>query len=255
MSLPIDQRLAKIREIQQRQIQSQFWDLAWQLEKTDLATIYAWMEEFVARHHDEIVTGIDPDAAMRALSASDAKSRRGRLMWAAFAPRGPQTNFTFPASTHADFETLAARLSPTIQYQLTLQKSDEDRRKLLLTCARFALYSRFAPPPPKDDELSKFYAELEPAERERVEKLEPQQMKRELMRLYHAKRFREGGWRLPGAAEDSKGSFGRPSRGEGPRSRRDGNGRPPRNDNRDRANEPAAQEKGGPAEAKPPEKS
>lgn len=253
MGLPIDERLARIREIQQQQIQSQFWDLAWQLEKDDLRTIDAWMEDFVARRQEEILTKIDPGAATWVLSEPDGRSRRGRLVWSVFAPWGGQRPIEFSESMYEDFRLLAERLSPTLQHQLTLQRTDEDRRKLILTCARFALYSRFAPPTPKDEELSRFYAtKLPPEERERIEKLEPQQMKRELTKLYH-RRLRDGGWRPPGsvAPANFKGSFG-PSRRDGGRSR--GGGRTKRENDADPAEQPAAK-RGDPAEAEPPKKS
>lgn len=253
MGLPIDERLARIRELQQQQIQAQFWDLAWQLEKDDLRTIDAWMEDFVARRQEEILTKIDPRTATWVLSEPDTRSRRGRLIWSVFGQWRGQSPFEFSESMYEDFRLLAERLSPTLQHQLTLQRTDEDRRKLILTCARFALYSRFAPPTPKDEELSRFYAtKLPPEERERIEKLEPQQMKRELTRLYH-RRLRDGGWRPPGSGGPGsfKGSFG-PSRRDDSRSREEG--RMKRENDADPAEQPAAKQ-GGPAEAEPSKKS
>jgi hypothetical protein len=191
MELPIDKRLAKIKELQQSQIESHFLDLSFQLEKEDIHTIYAWMEDFVTRRQDEILAKMDPRFSAMIVSTPNPFSRRYLLVRTVFGRR-PQPDSLLPMPTEQDFSALATQLSPTLQYELVMQKTDENRRNLVMTCARYAVYARFAPPPPTDDELRRFYAtnKLEPEDRERVEKLEPRQMRRELIKLYNRDRLR-----------------------------------------------------------------
>jgi hypothetical protein len=191
MELPIDKRLAKIKDLQRSQIESHFLDISYQLEKEDIHTIYAWMEDFVSGHQDQILTKTDPRFAGMIVATPNPSYRRYLLVRTLFGrPLPPDSPLPLP--TEQDFAALAVRVSPTLQYELIMQKTDENRRSLVMTCARYAVYARFAPPPPTDEELSKFYATLKAEDRERVEKYEPRQMRRELIRLYNRNRLREG---------------------------------------------------------------
>ena len=194
MGLPIEQRLGKIKELQRVQIQSHFYELSLQLEKEDIETIYAWMEDFVTRRQDEILAKIDPRFAAQIIATPSPQYRRYLLVRTVFAFRRSANSQPPVSPTDADLTALAAQLSPTLKFELVTQKTDENRRSLVMTCARYAVYARYAPPPPSDEELSRFYSSklLSPEDRERVEKLEPRQMKRELIQLYNRNRFRGG---------------------------------------------------------------
>jgi len=227
MELPIDKRLAKIRELQQKQIESHFLDLSFQLEKEDIHTIYSCMEDFVTRRQDEILAKMDPRASALIVSNPNPQTRRHLLMRAVFAYRRSQNESPPVVPSEADFATLATQLSPTLQYELTTQKTDENRRSLVMACARYSFYARYAPPPPSDEELSKFYATLKAEDRQRVEKLEPRQMRRELIQLYNRDRFRGGAWRPTGTgAEPGRGI--KPPPGGGPPLPPPGGRAPPR---------------------------
>lgn len=238
VGLSMDKRLAKIREIQRAQVQSHFRQLAGQLDKEDLDTIYSWMEDLVWQHQDAILSKVDPNWAVQIMSTIDPHARRGMLLGTVFGQRSSQASALLPASTE-EFGELAARLPASLQDQLRTQATDQDRRELILTCARVAWWTRHSPPPPSDEELRKFFATLDPADVEKVERLDPQQMKRELTRLYQAKRFREGRWRPPGGRD----GFGPPP-GASPPERRSRDRRPP-----------SARETGGQTQVQPPEKS
>jgi anti-sigma factor RsiW len=215
MELPIDKRLAKIKDLQRSQIESHFLDISYQLEKEDIHTIYAWMEDFVSGHQDQILTKTDPRFAGMIVATPNPSYRRYLLVRTLFGrPLPPDSPLPLP--TEQDFAALAVRVSPTLQYELIMQKTDENRRSLVMTCARYAVYARFAPPPPTDEELSKFYATLKAEDRERVEKLEPRQMRRELIQLYNRNRLRAGpGGRRPSGPPGEPGS-GISSPPEGP---------------------------------------
>jgi hypothetical protein len=162
--------------------------------------IYSWMEDLVWQHQDAILSKVDPNWALQIMSTIDPHARRGMLLWTVFGQRSTQASDLLPPSTE-EFAALAARLPASLQDQLRTQATDQDRRELILTCARVAWWTRHSPPPPSDEELRKFFATLDPADVEKVERLDPQQMKRELTRLYQAKRFREGRGRVPGGNE------------------------------------------------------
>jgi hypothetical protein len=221
VGLQIDKRLAKIKEIQQDQVQSHFWQLAGRLDKGDLDTIYSWMEGLVWRHQDAILSKVDPNWAIRVASTIDPRTRRGMLLGTVFGQRGMQASNLLTTASAEDFAQLANSLPTSFQVELSAQKSDEDRRDLIITCARYAWWFRHSPPPPSDEELRKFFATLDPAEVERVEKLDPQQMKRELIKLYQFRRPRDGRSR----GSEGFGGFG-PPRGEGSGTRRGADKRP-----------------------------
>jgi hypothetical protein len=210
VGLSIDKRLAKIREIQQIQVQAHFWQLAGRLEKEDLELIYSWMEDLVWRHQDAILAKVDPNWAVRVYSTIDPRARRGMLVWRVFGQRGTPASDLLPPAAAEDFALLATRLPSSLQVQLAAQTTDEERRDLIVTCARVAWWSRNSPPPPSDEELRKFFATLDPAVVERVEKLDQQQMKRELIRLYQFRRLPDG----RGRGSENSGGFGAP-RGDG----------------------------------------
>ena len=190
MGLPLDKRLDKIRAIRQEQIQDHFAELAWQLDKADLDTIHAWMVEFVSRHDDEILERMDPNWAVRAISTKNPKEREAILVGAVFGfPRNRGSRLPLP--TADDFRALEPQLSESFRAELATH-TNENRRDLVMACARYAHFSRFAPPPPTDDQLREFYSNLDAEKRERLDKLDRQQMKRELTREYLRQPFRRG---------------------------------------------------------------
>lgn len=227
-SLPADKRIAKIKEIQQNQLQFHFFEVAARLEMEDLNTLNAWMEDFVSRRESEILSKIDSNLAVRVVSTLDPAARRKLLLNGVFWSRRKPGATDFPMPSDEDFKRLAAQLSPTLQSHLALQKTDDNRRALIMTCAGYAHFSRSRPRPPSDEELGKFYATLPVEERERLDRLDRRQMKWELTGHYWRSRFpgRPGGWRPPGPSGERGAAFGPPGvtaplRGDGP-------GQPPR---------------------------
>lgn len=213
MKLPIDKRLEQIKAIRQEQIQQHFAELAWQLEKEDLDTINGWMADFVARHESDILANMHSQWAERAISASDPKEREAILITAVFGfPRS--RNSRLPLPTQADFAALELQLSQKLRAELAMH-TDENRRDLVMACARFAHFSRFAPPPPSDDQLRRFYATLDASKRERLDKLDRQQMKRELTREYFRQPIRRGQGGPRGGPSEG-GPLPPPGRGPGP---------------------------------------
>jgi hypothetical protein len=238
MSLPIDQRIEKIAEIRRDQIQKHFDQLAWQLEREHLDVINAWMEDFVQRHEAEILTRVHPGFAVAIVSATDPKRRRDMLVGAVFGIRRPPG---MPEPTDEDLAALAAQLPPTLQDELASQPTGELRRGLLTTCVRFAHFMRHAPPPPTDEELSKFYASQSAETRQRLDRMGRQEMKRELIRLYF--------WRGP----DGRGRRGDGSsrRGESSERRSEGTGSPKDRQPGDDAQAKPSSDTSAPAESKP----
>ncbi|HUE71607.1 MAG TPA: hypothetical protein VMP01_12045 [Pirellulaceae bacterium] len=247
VGLSIDERLAKIREIQQDQVKAHFWQLAWQLERDDLEMIYAWMEDLVWRHQLAILARLDSNSTARFYRTIDPGAQRGLLLLYVFGQRGTQASELLPAAAAEDFAQLAARLPASLQLQLSAQKTDEERRDLIITCARVAFWSRHAPPLPSDEELRRYFATLDAADVERLEKMDPQQMKRELTRMYQFRRPRGGRGR------GSEG-FGDPGRGFGS-PQGDVKGAPPRASGGSKSKPGGETTDSGRDESRPPEES
>src|SRR5262245_56059345 len=77
LSLPVEKRIARIKEIVIRQEAHRFTDyITYHLPKPDQAAIYKWLEEFVGKHEQEILACLSPEDRRRIESIGDEKARR-----------------------------------------------------------------------------------------------------------------------------------------------------------------------------------
>jgi hypothetical protein len=205
LNLPADQRIERIKQIVQRQENSRFLDyVEYYLPTEDRNTVRKWLETYALSHEDEIVKHMSWDLRRRVREAKDQQSRTRLLMVGLFF-RPPNSEMPFPQKDEVD--ALVATLSEATRKELEKAKPAADRDHRGYEIVRAALAS-IAFPPPSQDELNKFYVSLPPDQKQRLEDMDPEDMRRELRRMFGFAKYRQG----PGPGFPGGGP-----RGDGPR--------------------------------------
>jgi hypothetical protein len=216
LSLPQDKRIAKIKELMNKQEEQRFKTLvAAKLTKEDREAILRWLGQYVDEHRDEIMESLPEEWRPR----GEGDAVRFPLM-GIMARRWSEENAKGPRPTKEDFEKLTASLSVDARKTIEGVKEADKRDKLALKWVGAAIWSRRAPPPVSPEELNKFYVNLSPTEREKLDMLPPQEMQASLLRLYHQHHFsgRGGPWqggRGGGPGQRGSGRGGDAERGGG----------------------------------------
>lgn len=233
VSLPVEKRIGRIKEIQREQQKQRFRDLTSKLPPEDFEGIIQWLETFIDSHQEEIADKmVEPfKSRYRALPSEDEKHKRRMLAFTVIAPRRPDAPPILPGD---EFESLIPRLSSLAQKELQAIKDSAQKEKILRDWVRAAVMIKLAPQA-TDEQLREFFQSLSVAERERLEALPPEQMRLALRGMYFQRRFHQS-WRLGGPPPrpgDRRSGFGegRGSRDgdEGSRQGKEGRGksRPP----------------------------
>ena len=190
--LPCDERIAKIKEIVRRQEAQRFRQFAGSdLPDQDKDIIYEWLKEFVAKHEDEIVSALSPDFRRR-LSPDPERRRKSLIFWFGFRRPGGEAPYT----TRDDFALLLPKLSEATRRELE-KIPPEEKENAASELVRATVYSKMMPQV-KEEDLKEFFSKLTPTERARLDSQNPDQMKRELTRMYHSSQFRNRDGRPPG---------------------------------------------------------
>ncbi len=173
------------------------------LSDGDLRTIATWMEEIVKRREPEILER-SPMLKEHVAQIPDPKRRIQALV---FMTQRPGFRRDWLKPTADDIERLKSQLSPEAQQDLEQAKSEGHLPELAEAWMRAAMFSRFAGPPVDREQLRKFYEEeLDPDQRAYLESLPPERMRSELVKMYHAHRFRRDGFReWPGGRKPGPG--------------------------------------------------
>jgi hypothetical protein len=226
LSLPQDKRIAKIKELMDKQEDQRFKTLvAAKLTKEDREAIVHWLGDYVDEHHDEIMESLPEEWRPR----GEGDAVRFPLMGVMARRWSTEENAKGPRPTKADFDKLTASLSDDARKTIEGVKEADKRDKLALKWVGAAIWSRRAPPPVSPEELNKFYVNLSPTEREKLDTLPPQEMQASLLRIYHQHHFpgRGGPWQggrgggpggQRGGGRGGDGERG-PGRGDGGRGR------------------------------------
>jgi hypothetical protein len=180
------------------------------LSGADLRAIANWMEEIIKRRELEILERA-PKLKEHLARISDPKRRTQALVF--MAPwMVPRRELLKP--TPEDIERLKSQLSPEAQADLEKAKSEGHLPELAEAWMRATMFSRFAGPQVDREQLRKFYKEdLDADQRAYLENLPPERMHSELLKMYHAHRFRRDGFReWPGGWKPGPGVRGFPPR-------------------------------------------
>ncbi|MDG2382852.1 MAG: hypothetical protein P8N76_14380 [Pirellulaceae bacterium] len=245
LSLPVDQRLHRIREIKQRSEEDRFGRFTRRnIHPEDARQMFGWIDDvFIAGKQDQLEAMLDDRQRqmLMMLSKKDPDRRRSHLIRMLYH----RTPKILEKPSPEQIEELVMRLSPEAKQEFQGQESDERKQQLVSQWIQAACASRLPPPPVNPNELQRYFAEdLRPQEREDLERMPRDRMYRELGRMYfrdHMKRdlnapgvggppFRRGDWRRHDQGRrgepDRDGRRGRPNdrRGRGRRST-DGRGK------------------------------
>jgi hypothetical protein len=191
LSLPVDQRIGRIKEIVKIQESQRFRDFAeLLLPPEDQEKIYQWLDKFVAEHEKEILDAIQSDRdRWRIRSISDDKARRKVLM-IRIGFRHPESKIPFPSQD--DIDEMAKGLSETTRKELAKPPTEQERsnrtRGLVLAAIGSIWY-----PHPSEEELRKYYAALPSESRAALENLDDSQLQKELRRMYRKEKYTERG--------------------------------------------------------------
>jgi hypothetical protein len=88
-----------------------------------------------------------------------------------------------------EVESFVASLSEVTRKELEKEKTAEDRVDRAYEIVRAALAS-IAFPPPTEEELKKLYSDLSPDEKQRLDEMDPEDMRQELRRMYGFTKYR-----------------------------------------------------------------
>lgn len=212
VSLPAADRVADIKRLLQEQTEARMQSyLSRRLSGSDLRTIADWMEEIVRRREPEILELAPMMWKEHFAQISDPRRRTQALVFMA-QRSGIRRDLLKP--TPEEIERLKSQLSPEARADMAKAKAEGDLPELAEAWMRATMVSRFAGPAVDREQLRKFYKEdLDPDQRAYLESLPPQRMQFELIKMYHAHRFRRDGIReWPGPWKPGPGFRGIPPR-------------------------------------------
>jgi hypothetical protein len=209
ISLPADQRLARIREIMRTQEMQRFRMLVdGSLSKEDKLVIQGWLDEFIEANEAECLAAIKDDGFRARVMEFDSERRKLMLTGAIWRPGSEM-----PRPSAEARERLSQSLSREARALLSKAPDDEARDHILDKWIGAAAFSRMWRQP-SYEELEEFAKQLDDQQREFLEGLPREQMYDELRKMYYRARFPERGrgegFRRPGRGPGSGPPVGPP---------------------------------------------
>ncbi len=229
LSLPPDERIKRIKEIKQDQERQRFREFANNLPERDMNIVYSWIEEFVGRNEEAYLERTPGEFRRRLQQMNETERRKalvGGLIWRRWDDDSPKPS-------EIEISELLPQLSEETRREVARATTNEEKLLVIRTLVRAAVLSKVLPPI-TDEQRQQVFAKLSSVERERLEQMAPDMMRRELTRMYHAQQFRErDGWRGWGPPGSGGPRFGPGRRDDGRDGPREGRGEGGRDDRRD----------------------
>jgi hypothetical protein len=218
MSLPMDQRVRQIKQLQQEQrrdVADRLGTPSVTIPAEDATVVLQWMDEYLKRSRPHLETQM-PQLAERLAQTGDAK-RHGPVLLFALMQSRSEAGFTPPALDPADIAQLAEKLSPASRQQLNAAPNPKEQLDLILKWCRAAFFRQFEP---TREELEKYYRESLTAEdREWLDAMPRQRFQQTLRSMYFRDRQVAEGGRggfLRGQRRPGEPPTKRPAEGKGP---------------------------------------
>ncbi|MFO0871339.1 MAG: hypothetical protein U0935_20640 [Pirellulales bacterium] len=229
-SLPAEQRVKQIRQMQQDQRRDEASRLGIPtvtIPAEDARVVLEWIDAYLTRSQAHLEQQI-PRLNERLAQVTDTRRRAAVLMFALMQTRA-ESGLTPPPFEPADLEQLTERLTPASRQQLASAGSSRDKFELILKWCGAAFRRQFEP---TREELERFYREsLTVEDREWLDAMPRQRFQQTLRSLYFRDRqMAEGNRGFPGGRRPGMGPGPGPGGapgGEGPAPKRPLDGRPP----------------------------
>jgi len=211
--LPRGKRIERIRQIMRTQELERFRRLADEkLPKSDLRLIVWWAEKYIEQHEKKLIERTIPDERTRERLKRLTPQRRQRALMFYFVRPNNRSGSRLRFSPQ-DMSQVRSKLSAEANRRLDEYKDMPQRQRAMMQrWIRAAVISRFVPYPDRAD-LQNFYnVELKDSDRERLENMPADRLRRELRRMYYSyrmQRFDGGKKRRPPWARERKRRGGR----------------------------------------------
>ncbi len=204
LAAPVDQRILKIKEVQNRQATKRLKTVALELSSQDMSAITDWLDLYVSGHLAEFGR-LTPSQFRAALDKLPVKERIDRHRRGIAWRLGRKE--LLPQPTQQELDALVSVLSPKAQVVLEETESREQEwqyvQELIHQVQQSKRYPRLS-----DEDLRKFAATLKPEQREALENKTADEMKNALHDLYYSQKASPSGGFFPWPA----GTFGPPAR-------------------------------------------
>lgn len=183
--LPMEDRIAKIKEFKEEEARKALGFFGeTQLPSQDIPWLYDWIDGFVAENEERLLASLPSRAARDVRRGRSEESRRRRLAYTLTSLSLEQLQGIVSVS---DAQSLFSGLSEEAQVILGSRESDEETVLLVQRWIRYALIARWMPKV-SDDELEAFYRDgLSEDERDRLDRMPPDQRKQRLLWTYHSR--------------------------------------------------------------------
>ncbi len=217
---PMDKRIARIAEIvhfQQSQRFREYLRESFPTQSEDLEKISAWLHKFVEKHEENIYEALDDRDRRRIRDINDEQHRRRALV---MRLGGTWGNRRMPFPKDDELLELVATLSDETRSELEKATDTKDRASRARELIGAAIFTTSFPPA-SEEELLKFYSQLPADKREFLDRLDSDQMQRQLRHMHRMAKY--GAW---GGSGRGRGGEGRGGPGRGPGRDGPGPGRP-----------------------------
>ena len=190
LALSLSDRVQHIRLIQKSQRENRFHLKG--LELSDREKLLNWLDDYLLKHESTLIALLPPRIQQTLHEIEEIHRRRPFLM---MGLRRAKELKQIPELTEQDIHRLQEFLSDDARVHLDNLQSDEERKKLIVRWIKGELTKRTmesrhpqTPPMPHRPSqvmLSKFLEELPLEERQRLEDLNQEDFRRELMEMYY----------------------------------------------------------------------
>ena len=185
LSLPIEDRIKRIKEIVKRQEAQRLRDyVTYYLPQADHEALYTFLDDFVKDHEKEILDRLD-DNEKRWIRRTDDDAARRKALIPKLMRRFRDSKMPFPSID--EMLVMAGRLSPETQKEIDSQagaKRDDRVRDLV-----WAAIGSIAMPPPSEEDLRKFFAGLPSEDKGRLEEMDSEKMQQALRYIWRVKQM------------------------------------------------------------------
>lgn len=212
LSLPPDARIERIRKLIQDQANERLRRYARSsLTRDDAAAVNNWVQSVISRRATELEKRLSEESREEYEQMSEFRQRfRLTMTWLQL----PTTEMGLLESEVEELKSqLSASAKAVIEEQPDAPKRDQMIRELINAAAVSRMGSRGGGFEVKEEDLWKFYSQLDPKSRAYLEGMPSGQLRRELQRLYYLRRRGRGG--PSGSRYGDRGSGDRGSEGSG----------------------------------------